>query len=61
MSLADVRFAARCERVHKQAAGNWSNGRVVKVWKDKSNILCIVYESGNWWHYRSIGNGIEWW
>ncbi len=62
MSVIDAEFAAKCIKVHKQAAENWSDGKIVKVWKDKNNILCITYESGRWWHYQQTGSGsIEWW
>ena len=58
----DVKFAAKCAKIHKQAAERWNDGKVVKVWKDKNNILCIAYESGRWWHYRQTrDSNIEWW
>lgn len=48
--------------IHKSAFENWKEGNVAKVWNDEDNILCIKYESGNWWHYRlNNHNKLEWW
>lgn len=47
---------------HMRAFENWKEGNVAKVWHNEDNILCIKYESGNWWHYRlNSFNEIEWW
>lgn len=48
--------------IHMSAFENWSEGKVAKVWHDEDNILCIKYESGNWWHYKlNNHNHLEWW
>lgn len=47
---------------HTRACEHWKEGKVKKIWHDKDNILCVQYESGNWWHYRLNSlNEIEWW
>lgn len=46
---------------HKLAFSNWKDGEIKKVWLDTNHNICIEYESGNWWHYRLIGNTLEWW
>ena len=62
MSIVDVKLAAECEKVHRQAMEYWREGSPVKIWKDRNEVLCIKYESGRWWHYRKAESGkIEWW
>lgn len=46
---------------HKKAFENWQEGKVVDVWHDEKGVLCIKYESGNWWHYKLNNNEVEWW
>jgi hypothetical protein len=43
---------------HKSAFENWRFGDIDKIWIDKDGLICIQYESGDWWHYNEIG---EWW
>ena len=48
--------------IHMKAFENWREGKVAEVWFDEDNILCIKYESGNWWHYKlNDDNNLEWW
>lgn len=47
--------------IHMQAFENWREGKVAKVWCDDDGILCIEYDSGNWWHYKLNNNNLEWW
>ena len=53
--------AQYCLSEHKKAIENWREGKVAKVWHDEDNILCIKYESGNWWRYKLNKNILEWW
>ena len=47
---------------HMRTFENWQEGKVIEVWHDENNILCIKYESGKWWHYRlNDKNEVEWW
>ena len=43
---------------HRGAVEDWQEGDILKVWIDGDGVLCIEYESGNWWHYGETG---EWW
>lgn len=43
---------------HMQAFEEWQEGDIKKVWLDDRGVLCIQYESGNWWHYEKDGT---WW
>ncbi len=62
MTAIDIRFAAKCERIHQKAVEHWQDGKSVEVWKNECGILCITYESGRWWHYKQEGDGsIVWW
>lgn len=45
---------------HKKALTIWKEGDPVKAWFE-NNILCIKYQSGNWWHYRLNNKKLEWW
>lgn len=48
--------------VHKQAFENgWTHGSVKYAWYDADGVLCIMYQDGNWWHYRDADGNIEWW
>lgn len=54
--------AINCMKAHKEAFEEWREGAISDVWRDEQGILCIRYESGNWWHYRITGSGcVEWW
>lgn len=62
MSIMEVNFAIKCVNAHQNAVEHWSEGKVVKIWKDENDTLCIYYESGRWWHYKKTKSGaIEWW
>lgn len=62
MCVMNDKFVARCVNEHKKSVENWLYGDVEKVWKDKNNVLCVLYKSGYWWHYQETQNGgIEWW
>ena len=43
----------------------WSDpshlGAITKVWQDDDGNLCIMYSCGEWYHYRMVGNRLEWW
>ena len=43
---------------HKQVFEEWQEGDIKEVWLDDRGVLCIRYESGNWWHYEDDGS---WW
>ena len=43
---------------HRKAVEHLQEGSISKVWIDGDGVLCIEYESGNWWHYGEAG---EWW
>ncbi len=45
---------------HKESFEEWSYGEPVKHWFD-NGVLCILYESGKWWHYRMKNGQVEWW
>lgn len=48
--------------IHMSACENWREGKITKVWHDANGVLCIKYESGNWWHYKlNNNNDLEWW
>ena len=53
--------AEHAMKLHMQSVEHWKEGNVLDVWTDYDGILCIKYESGNWWHYRSVKGAIEWW
>lgn len=48
---------------HKKAFEIWNEGEIIDAWYDENNILCIKYESGNWWHYKlnDTTKQLEWW
>lgn len=55
-------LAIRYMNAHKKAVENWNYGQIKKTWRDKAGNVCILYESGKWWHYKETVNGnIEWW
>lgn len=45
---------------HKESCEMWPHGEPVKHWFD-NGILCILYESGKWWHYKMSNGQVEWW
>lgn len=48
---------------HKKAMpfDSWIYGPIRNAWHDEYGILCIEYESGDWWHYKKSNNEIVWW
>ena len=54
--------AQKFSAVHRMA---WENpnhlGKITKVWTDEDGNLCIMYSCGEWYHYRLVGNRLEWW
>ncbi|MBZ0313470.1 hypothetical protein K7185_13425 [Clostridium butyricum] len=53
--------AQYCLLEHKKAFEKWNEGSILKYWYDNSNVLCVQYDSGNWWHYRINEYTLEWW
>lgn len=53
-----IREAARSSAAHMDCTEEWTHGDPVKIWRDSSGVICIEYESGEWWHYNNQG---EWW
>lgn len=49
--------ALKYSEAHRRAFEVWREGNIDRVWLD-DGVLCIQYESGNWWHYNDAG---EWW
>lgn len=45
---------------HKESFELWAHGEPVKHWFD-NGILCILYEDGEWWHYKMSNGKVEWW
>ena len=54
--------AQKFSEVHRLA---WEDphhlGEIKKVWQDDNGDLCIMYSCGEWYHYRLVGNRLEWW
>ncbi|MFA9376198.1 MAG: hypothetical protein ACERKZ_05515 [Lachnotalea sp.] len=53
-------LSKKCMVAHKQAFETWEEGEIKEYWLE-NNVLCIRYESGNWWHYKFCNNQVEWW
>lgn len=39
---------------HMRSFEKWNYGSVYKLFKE-DGIMCVEYESGDWWHYPSPG------
>lgn len=39
---------------HKSATDCWKEGNVKDFWIDDDGNLCIMYDSGKWWHYKDL-------
>lgn len=60
-SLETIQKAVKYMETHKKAVEKWHEGAITEFWKDIQGNLCIKYESGKWWHYRTSEDGrIEW-
>lgn len=46
---------------HKSAYIEWTHGDPVKHWIGSDGDLCIMYDDGMWWHYRSDNGKVAWW
>lgn len=59
--LADM--AMICMKQHKEAVGQWQDGKITDYWEDPDrSCICVRYGSGRWWHYRQNEAGeMEWW
>ena len=55
------KFAIRCYEAHRAAFECWNYGGIDKVWADGDGILCIRYDSGDWWHYAMEDGSVIWW
>ena len=61
-SLEEMNEAINYMEAHKKAFEEWQEGAMMDVWRDEQGNLCIKYESGKWWHYRTSESGsVEWW
>ncbi len=63
MDWGDAEF---CMAEHKKAFEFWREGGIVNYWKEENGVICVQYESGNWWHYRQNNKilaepCLEWW
>ena len=61
--MAKLKYAeevTKAYQTHSKMYENWPYGEPVKSWKDKDGNLCIKYESGTWFHYKTTGR-IQWW
>jgi len=45
---------------HKAACEEWTHGLPAKIWSE-AGALCIEYEDGQYWHYKTTANKLEWW
>lgn len=64
MTTIDIQKAKaqKFSEVHRLAWSNPSHlGAIEKVWQDEDGNLCIQYSCGEWYHYRMVGNRLEWW
>lgn len=60
--LEGMKEAIRCMEAHKESFEKWQEGAMTDFWRDERGNLCIKYESGKWWHYRTSESGsVEWW
>lgn len=50
-----------CAEAHHKACETWTHGEPTRVWYDSQGNICIDYEDGNYWHYRDVPDGKEWW
>ena len=57
-----MQMAELAMKKHKAVVSNWREGRIKKVWQDEDGNLCVMYNSGHWWHYRNLDQAVpEWW
>lgn len=62
LKMKELKEEADCYAViHKTACESWTHGNVKDAWKDKDGNICVQYEDGTWWHYRTTPGGVEWW
>lgn len=63
MSKSEMKqLAELAMKKHKAVVSNWREGRIKKVWQDEDGNLCVMYNSGHWWHYKNLDKPIpEWW
>lgn len=55
------RKADYAKKKHMASMEAWPHGRIKRIWEEEGSI-CVEYESGCWWHYRTRTDGeIEWW
>lgn len=45
---------------HMRAWERWPHGDIKEAWVEEG-ITCIRYQDGTWYHYREVGNELEWW
>lgn len=37
---------------HRSQFDTWEHGEIKKTWIDENGNICIMYQSGKWWHYN---------
>lgn len=56
----DKEFFLENRSGHKAACEEWTHGLPAKIWSE-AGALCIEYEDGQYWHYKTTANKLEWW
>lgn len=61
--MTDLQYYAETAMgIHKMAYEKWREGDISRFWLDVDGILCVQYESGNWWHYMDLDSKHPiWW
>lgn len=42
---------------HRSLFDRWEHENIKKTWTDADGNICIMYQSGKWWHYKKNEDG----
>ena len=46
---------------HRSQFDTWEHGEIKKTWIDENGNVCIMYQSGKWWHYKNKDGKVIFW
>lgn len=60
--MVDFMTTKQFYNFHRSLFDTWEHGEIKKTWIDENGNVCIMYQSGKWWHYNvdKKGNIIFW-
>lgn len=59
--MVDFMTAKQFYNFHRSQFDTWEHGEIKKTWIDENGNVCIMYQSGKWWHYKNKDGKVIFW